>query len=232
MVTMTLSPPVVAPYARRTGRYAIGISLLLHVILILCWRGVTERVTLPSEPLQVRLQLWQPASPPARSEPQQRPVAAAPVTRPVRRSEPRESTAATPEQPVPPPIPSSAPTTLSLPEALPATSLTERALAGVREAEASLKRDATQRQQLLPRAELPENLRKLPAPVQTAIAKSFENHLADLMVLEVREQQEGSNRVTVIYTNRGVYCAYTPIIKKTFLRGTPTVSQFGTCSPQ
>ncbi|HEY9104630.1 hypothetical protein [Chitinimonas sp.] len=227
-----MSPPLATAYPRRNGRYAISISLLLHVLLILCWRGVTQRVTLPSEPLQVRLQLWQPQSRPAQPEPQKRPVVTAPSVQPVRRTEPKDKAATTEVVPAQPSASTPAPATLSLPEALPATSLTERALAGVRDAEASLKREGEQRQHLLPRAELPENLRKLPPPVLTALAKSFDNQLSELVVLEIREQQEGSNRVTMYYTNKGVYCAYTPIIKKSFLRNSPTVTQFGTCSPQ
>ncbi|WP_460537367.1 hypothetical protein [Chitinimonas naiadis] len=215
-------------YPRKTGRWAVGISLLLHVALILCWREATRYQAISPTSLEVRLQLLQPITKPKvpDSSPPSLPAKPDRLVRPneVRRAEAIRTT----------PLPAAVEPTVSLSpsETQAALSLTERALAGVRDAERSLKQEGEQRQHLLPRGEVPNNLRKLPPPIQTALAKSFENHLGELVVLEVREQQEGSNRVTVIHTNKGIYCAYSPILKKSFMRGMPTVQQFGTCSPQ
>ncbi len=79
---------------------------------------------------------------------------------------------------------------------------------------------------------LPPSLLKLPSETQTALAKRFDNELAELVVLSTTERQEGNYRVTIIETNKGRLCAYDALIKKPFMENQATVETIGTCGPK
>ncbi|QDQ27541.1 hypothetical protein FNU76_14895 [Chitinimonas arctica] len=104
-------------------------------------------------------------------------------------------------------------------------------MASVKQAEGSLRREAETKQQLLPAKPLPHNLVKQPPPLQTALAKHFERELGDWVVLETKEIQSGGDRVTLIRTNKGVFCARTALLRSAAFRGTPVVQTFGNCGP-
>ena len=113
----------------------------------------------------------------------------------------------------------------------PDESLTERALRSAGSTDLALRKEADAARQLLPVKPLPHNLIKLPPIVQTAMAELFERELGELVVLNVVTTQEGSSRVTRVYTNKGLYCVNVPLVRSAAFRGTPVVPMAGGCGP-
>ncbi|MDN3577745.1 hypothetical protein QWZ03_13305 [Chitinimonas viridis] len=200
-----------------------------------------RRAGLADEPPTVRPRpamqwLWLPTPPSSRAEPQAR---AAPSPRPASTRSSRTLTRAAPVQPPPPttaitsPPPVTAPTTITAdPFAVPPDeSLTERALRSAGATDLALRQEADAARQLLPVKPLPHNLIKLPPIVQTAMARVFERELGELVVLNVVTTQEGGNRVTRVYTNKGLYCVNVPLVRSAAFRGTPVVPMAGGCGP-
>ncbi|MGQ5524062.1 hypothetical protein ACUHMQ_12480 [Chitinimonas sp. PSY-7] len=219
----------------RWQRVSLGctLSLLLHGLLL--WLWPEQRISLRPSSLSMEVVL--------------RPLPAAILSEPIlpieepepeRKERPAPKTKSTNRHPVPTAVlPSQV---ISEPKeampveekevpAVPEASLSERALAGVKAADRTIRAEQSGRQELLGMPAQHRNLVKLSPALQTALARSFENELAELVVLEKTETQEGSDRVTKIRTNKGTYCMREMLVKPTYLRGMPTVPRFGHCGP-
>ncbi|MEH6458974.1 hypothetical protein [Chitinimonas sp. JJ19] len=237
-------------YGRRAMWVGMGVSMGLHIVLFWVWPIMQQqrRAGLADEPPTVRPRpamqwLWLPTPPSSRAEPEAR---AAPSPRPastrssrvVARTVTGTGTRAAPVPAVPPttavtPPPVTAPTAITAdPFAVaPDESLTERALRSAGSTDLALRQEADAARQLLPVKPLPHNLIKLPPIVQTAMAKLFERELGELVVLNVVTTQEGSSRVTRVYTNKGLYCVNVPLVRSAAFRGSPVVPMAGGCGP-
>jgi hypothetical protein len=110
--------------------------------------------------------------------------------------------------------------------------LGERARADIGKADRAARDDAARGNWMVKPKQLPPSLAKLPSEAKTALARSFEDHLGELVVISVVERQEGNYRMTIYETNKGKLCYYEPLVKKHFLEGMPTAGQFGTCGPK
>ncbi|PHV13403.1 hypothetical protein [Chitinimonas sp. BJB300] len=211
------------------------LSLLLHGLLFWLWPTQRMGVRQKSVSLEVALRslpaVDQPAQPiyidPPRPEKPIAPKAIKP-SQVHRRTEPQVVLQAKPSQPS-----DDLPSEKVVNEApsAPLLSLTERALAGVKAADQTVRAEQGGQRDLLAVPTQHRNLFKLSPSLQTALARSFENELAELVILEKTESQEGSDRVTKIRTNKGTYCLREMLVKPAYLRGMVTVPRFGGCGP-
>ncbi|QNM97456.1 hypothetical protein [Chitinimonas koreensis] len=223
---------------RRPAWAAVAISLAAHGVLLLCWRQTVPpavRARAP-QPLQVWLQAARiEAPPPAGAEPARRTVPPREATRApsaARNAAPaaaRSTAGISATEPSPTDVADIAPPPAAAAEAGP--SLTERALAGAIGADRGLRAEAEAARFLVRRPAPHPSLAKLPAPLRTALAQRFEDELGELVVLEVKESQEGGDRVTRIVTNKGVYCKKVPLVRSPAFRGMPIVQTSGDCGP-
>jgi hypothetical protein len=133
------------------------------------------------------------------------------------------------EVPAPAPTPTPSADVWKLP---PASDLHDRALAASREADRQRRDEDARGPWMIKPKELPPSLKKLPPEAQTALAKRFDDRLAELVVISQPERQEGNYRVTIIETNKGRFCGYEPLVKPAFMGNTPQVATFGTCGPK
>lgn len=225
--------------AQRALSLALLVSLVLHGWLLsrtISWRLPTWREAMA---FSIDLRHVQP-------KPLPKPVPALlpqPESRPVPRQVPRlagaasrpadmqpSSPAATP-QPAPqsPPAAASSNDFFTQPEP---HSLHDRALAATHEVEQQRRKDEARGSWMIKPKDLPPSLAKLPPEQLTALAQSFEDHLAELVILSSDAHQEGNYRVTVIQSNKGRLCYYEPLVPKYYLRGAPEAPQLGTCGPK
>lgn len=220
--------------SRRPAWTAVAISLAAHGVLLLCWRQTVPpavRARTP-QPLQVWLQADRiEAPPPASAEPLRRAAPAREATVARRMPAAARDTARSADIPAVEPAPPAVADIVPAPAATAGLSLTERALAGAIGADRGLRAEAEANRFLLRRPAQHPSLAKLPTPLRTALAQRFEDQLGELVVLEVKEGQEGGDRVTRIVTNKGVYCQKVPLVRSPAFRGMPIVQTSGDCGP-
>lgn len=209
-----------------------SMSILMHGLIFALLPGLSLRPTPKPRVLEVRLsaRLWSPPaaltpSKPARSQSGLRRGPRPQVARPVTATAPVHAGA---EAAIPPVVPEAVPE-----PSLPELSLAERARAGLQAADRELQAAAQAHPngQLMALPAPHRNLQSLPPALQTALARSFEHELAELVVLGRSESQQGNERITRIRTNKGTYCVREYLVKPHYLRDVPTVPRVGGCGP-
>lgn len=207
-----------------------SVSILLHGLVLTLLPGASPRVPAKPRGLEVRLsaRLW-PAprvATPALRQPTPTQPAARRVARP-QLARPTTESVAEPAEAV------RVPAAPELDTSLPEPSLAERARAGLQTADRELQAAAQNHPngQLLALPAPHRNLQSLPPALQTALARSFEHELAELVVLGRSESQQGNERITRIRTNKGTYCVREYLVKPHYLRDAPTVPRVGGCGP-
>lgn len=80
------------------------------------------------------------------------------------------------------------------------------------------------------RPEAHRNLQKLPEESETRLGADFSRRFGEVVVLSVEEKQEGAQRITVVRTNKGMYCGYSRLVDAGPMRDFPMPTMWGDCA--
>lgn len=112
----------------------------------------------------------------------------------------------------------------------PTVNFAESARAAATAASRAVQSDAWQQNGVLRPKEEHRNLKKPEEELTTALGRDFEKRFGAEVVLSVEEHQEGTERMTIVRTNKGMRCGYTRLVNPQYMGNFPMITRWGDCA--